>query len=450
MIKRIVVMGIGYVGLPLALMLAKSGFDVIGVDLRKDLIKSVNCGMLNSAEQDIKQLLSGSDVRKNFRAQEVPCKADAFIISVPTPIDERKRIADLSYVRGAAQAIMPYLQHGNLVVLESTVPPLTCRDVLKPILEQSGLKIGVDIFLAHCPERILPGNIVKEIINNNRVIGGVDETSSQMAREIYSSFVKGELYISDDVTAEFVKLMENTYRDVNIALANEFAAVAGTLSIDIVKCIHIANKHPRVKILKPGIGTGGHCIPIDPWFIHEVDPFNSKLIYASRMINEEMPSRIAAKIRCTLKDIKEPVVVALGTTYKPDTDDIRGSPAIKIVSMLRNDGYQVKAYDPLAGGYDYGPIKDLVKDADCLVILVEHTVIKNEFERNEAAIRQAMRRPIIIRFYNDDSITSTSRLKYWSESLRADNELSSINPWRDADEGNEAALRPRIQEISSN
>lgn len=401
MIKKIVVMGIGYVGLPLALMLARSGFNVIGVDLRKDLIKSVNCGILNSAEQDIRHILSEPEVKKNFSAQEVPCEADAFIISVPTPLDERKRIANLSYVREAAFAIMPYLKHGNLVVLESTVPPLTCREVLKPILEQSGLKVAKDIFLAHCPERILPGNIAKEIINNDRIIGGVDETSSRMAREIYSSFVKGELYISDDVTAELVKLMENTYRDVNVALANEFAAVAETLGVDVVKSIFLANKHPRVKILMPGIGTGGHCIPIDPWFIHEVDPSNSKLIYTARMINEEVPSRIAAKIRCKLTNIKDPIIIALGISYKPDTDDVRGSPAAKIINMLRKDGYQVRAYDPLAEGYDYGPIKDLVKGADCLVILVEHTVIKNEVEKNEAAIKQAMRNQVIIRFYNE-------------------------------------------------
>ena len=185
-----------------------------------------------------------------------------------------------------------------------------------PIIEKTGLKVNKDIFVCHCPERILPGAVFDEIVNNDRIIGGMNAKASKMSREIYASFVKGNLYLTDDVTAELAKLMENTYRDVNIALANEFAAVAEGLGVDILEAIRLANKHPRVKILKPGIGTGGHCIPVDPWFIKEVDPINSRLIHTARLINDEVPVNIASKIRQALKDIKNPKIVALGITYK--------------------------------------------------------------------------------------------------------------------------------------
>ena len=337
-------------------------------------------------------------MRKNLRAQKTPCEADVFIISVPTPLDEKKRIADLSQVIEGVESILPYLRRGNLVIIESTVPPLTCREIIAPLIEKTGLKVGEDVFLCHCPERILPGDVFKEIVHNDRVIGGLDDRASQMAREIYASFVKGNLYLTDDVTAELVKLMENTYRDVNIALANEFAAVAEGLGVDIMQAIELANKHPRVDILKPGIGTGGHCIPVDPWFIKQVDPVNSRLIHTARLINDEVPYKIAAKIRQALRDIKNPRIVALGVTYKPDTYDMRNSPALKIIDLLRADGYQVEAYDPLAEGYQYSSIKDIAKGADCLVVLVEHQIIKEELAQKEAEIKKVMRHPLILRF----------------------------------------------------
>ncbi|MBI3040286.1 MAG: nucleotide sugar dehydrogenase, partial [Chloroflexi bacterium] len=230
--------------------------------------------------------------------------------------------------------------------------------------------------------------------------------AAQMAREIYASFVKGNLYLTDDVTAELVKLMENTYRDVNIALANEFAAVAEGLRVDILQAIELANKHPRVNILKPGIGTGGHCIPVDPWFIKEVNPINSRLIHTARLINDEVPYKIAARIRQTLKEIKNPRIVAVGVTYKPDTYDIRNSPALKIVSLLREDGYQVAAYDPLAQGYQYTSLGEVAKGADCLVILVEHQVVKQELAGKEIDIKKVMRHPLIMRFYPQSEVTT--------------------------------------------
>ncbi len=399
MAKKIVVIGTGYVGLPLAIMLARSGYEVIGVDIEENIVNAINEGGLHLAEEEVKQIFNEPQVRKNLHAQKTPCEADAFIISVPTPLDEKKRIADLSQVIGGIESILPCLRSGNLVIIESTVPPLTSREVIAPLIEKYDLKVGEDVFLCHCPERILPGDVFHEIVHNDRVIGGLDSKAAEMAKEIYASFVKGNLYLTDDVTAELAKLMENAYRDVNIALANEFAAVAEGLEVDIMQAIELANKHPRVNILKPGIGTGGHCIPVDPWFIKQVDPNNSRLIHTARLINDEMPSKIAAKIRRALRGIPNPRIVALGITYKPDTYDTRNSPALKIVDLLREDGYRVEAYDPLAEGYQYPPIREVAEDADCLVVLVEHQIIREELAQKEAEIKEVMRHPLILRFY---------------------------------------------------
>jgi len=397
--KKIVVIGTGYVGLPLAIMLARSGYEVVGVDIEENVVNAINEGVLKLAEEDIRRIFQEPQVRKNLRGQRTPCEADVFIISVPTPIDEKKRIADLTQVVKGVESILPFLRRGNLVIIESTIPPLTCRQVITPLIEKGGLKVGEDIFLCHCPERILPGDVFTEIVHNNRIIGGVDAKASQMAKEIYASFVKGGLYLTDDVTAEMAKLMENTYRDVNIALANEFAAVAEELGVNIIEAIELANKHPRVDILKPGIGTGGHCIPIDPWFIKEIDPVNSRLIQTARLINDEVPGKIAAKIRQTLRDIKNPRIVALGVTYKANTYDVRNSPAQRIIDMLRQDGYQVEAYDPLAAGYQYTSIEEVAKGADCLVVLVEHQIIRDELAKKEKEIKQAMHHDLILRLY---------------------------------------------------
>ena len=399
MSEKIVVIGTGYVGLPLAIMLARAGYEVIGVDIEENVVNAINEGVLHLAEDELKQIFQEPQVRENLHAQKTPCQADIFIISVPTPLDEKKRVADLSQVVGAVESVLPYLRTGNLVIVESTVPPLTCRNTIAPLLEKTGLKVGEDIFLCHCPERILPGEVFEEIVHNDRVLGGLDGKAAGMAKEIYASFVQGNLYLTDDITAELVKLMENTHRDVNIALANELAAVAEGLGVDIIRAIELANKHPRVDILKPGIGAGGHCIPVDPWFIKEIDPVNSRLIHTARLINDEVPHKIAAKIRHALKDIKDPRIVVLGITYKPGTHDIRNSPALKIIELLRADGYNIKAYDPVVTGYRYTSIEEVVRDADCLVVLVEHQSIREELASRETEIKKDMRNPLIIRFY---------------------------------------------------
>jgi UDP-N-acetyl-D-mannosaminuronic acid dehydrogenase len=397
--QKVVIIGLGYVGLPLAIMLARSGYEVTGVDIQEKIVDSLNEGVLYLAEEEIRQVFEEPEVRKNLRARKQPHEADIFIISVPSPLNKRKKAADLSLVMQAAESIVPYLRPGNLVILESTVPPLTCRNVLTPIIEKSGLKVGKDIWLCHCPERILPGAVLKEIVANDRVIGGGDAKAALMARDLYASFVKGQLYITDDVTAEFVKLMENTYRDVNIALANEFAAVAEGLGIDIIQAIELANKHPRVNILKPGIGVGGHCIPIVPWFIRQVDPANARLITAARKVNDEVPGNIAATIKKVVENIGKPKIVVLGVTYKPETYDTRNSPALEIIDILGREGYQVTAYDPAVKDYQYPSIEEVARGADCLAVLVEHKAIREELTSREEAIKKNMRHPIIMRFY---------------------------------------------------
>jgi UDP-N-acetyl-D-mannosaminuronic acid dehydrogenase len=225
----------------------------------------------------------------------------------------------------------------------------------------------------------------------------MDEKASQIAKELYSSFVKGHLFITDDVTAELCKLVENTFRDVNIALANEIEQVSETLGVDAQEVIKLANNHPRVNLLNPGIGVGGHCIPLDPWFIKEIDPENTSLIFAARRVNDERPKRIAGKIRRLLKDISNPKIVVLGIAYKPNTYDTRESPALEIIEILRTDGYDVTCYDPLVKNYEYTTIADVVKGKDCLAVLVEHDPIKEELEENLDRIKKQMRTPIIFR-----------------------------------------------------
>ena len=400
--KKIVVIGTGYVGLPAALLLARAGQTVIGVDIDENIVRSINDGVLHIREADLQKIMNEPEVRQNIIAQTVPCEADVFLIAVPTPIDPRKKVAEMKYVCEAVESIVPYLRAENLIILESTVPPLTCRNIITPIVEKGGLRVGKDLFLAHCPERILPGDVFHEIIHNDRVIGAADQASRHMAQDIYKLFVNGNLYQTDDITAEICKLMENTYRDVNIALANEFAAVMEGLGIDPMKAIRLANKHPRVNILKPGIGVGGHCIALDPWFIKEVDPENSRLIFTSRLINDEMPDRIAARIRYAVRNIHDPNIVAIGASYKANIDDMRESPALRIVNLLKEDGYVVENYDPLIKGMEYASLKEVCRGKDCLVILVEHDVVISELKSNFQDIADSMNNNIILRFYPEE------------------------------------------------
>ncbi|ANV84731.1 nucleotide sugar dehydrogenase [Picosynechococcus sp. PCC 7003] len=397
--KKIVVIGTGYVGLPAALMWAKSGATVVGVDINENVVRAINERTMLINEIELQQLMEEPQVRSNLVAQTHPASGDVFVIAVPTPVHPLKKVADITYVESAIKSICPYLKKGNLVIVESTIPPMTCRNTVKPIIEEiTGLSVPNDILVAHCPERILPGNIFQEIIFNDRLIGGMNEESSQLASQIYSMFVKGNLYLTDDLTAELSKLMENTYRDVNIALANEFSMICEDLGVDAKNVINYANKHPRVNILNPGIGVGGHCIPVDPWFLKEIAPYNSRLITTARLINDEMPSRIASKIRHGVSNIDNPKIIALGATYKKNCEDIRESPALEVVKILKQDGYSIKHFDPLVPTMQYDNLMSALKNADLLVILVAHTILFQELENNQEQIKNLMRNYNILIF----------------------------------------------------
>lgn len=420
MANQIVVVGTGYVGLPAAIMLARAGYQVVGVDINEEIVRAINSGEMHLNEQELWELMALPEVRANLAATSHPVAGDVFIIAVPTPVDQRHKTADLSQVVNALESLVPHLHPGNLVIIESTVPPLTCREVVAPILERSGLRVGDELLLAHCPERILPGNIFHEIVSNDRVIGGVNRESALAAREIYASFVQGQLWLTDDVTAELCKLMENTYRDINIALANELAAVAEGLGCDIWETIALANQHPRVSLLSPGIGVGGHCIPIDPWFIAQVNPAATRLIATARSINDGVPSLMAAKIKRMLSDIPDPLIVALGVAYKPDSEDIRESPALEVIRLLEQAGYRVVAYDPLVDGYREGTLLERARRADCLALLVEHKIILRELEEGAEQIRQVMRHPRIFRPW-----ASPKRTDHW----RTSPPLAAVSSW---------------------
>jgi UDP-N-acetyl-D-mannosaminuronic acid dehydrogenase len=397
--KTIVVIGTGYVGLPAALMWAKAGLTVVGVDINQNVVRAINDRTLLLNERELKEILEEPAVQRNLIARTTACAGDVFVVAVPTPVDRLKKVCDISAVQAAVEAICPHLHKGNLVILESTIPPLTCRTIIKPLIEKlTTFRVPQDILFAHCPERILPGNIFHEIVHNDRLIGGMDEASTDAAAAAYAAFVKGELHRTDDLSAELSKLMENTYRDVNIALANEFSQICELLGANASTVIGFANKHPRVNILSPGIGVGGHCIPVDPWFLKEVAPYNSKVITMARLVNDEMPHRIAERIRRAVADVATPRIVALGATYKKNCQDMRESPAGEIVELLRRDGYDVAHYDPLVANMSYTSLATVAKCADLLAVLVHHDSIRQEFAHTRNAIEQVMRHKRIIFF----------------------------------------------------
>ena len=396
---RIAVVGAGYVGLPLALLFARAGHPVLVVDTDVQKVAAIRSGTLEVDEADVQALLNAPDVRANLEVAAVPQPADAFFIAVPTPADPRMKVADLRALAAALHSIVPVLASGNLVVIESTIPPLTSREIATPILETWGLWVGTDLLLAHCPERVLPGNTLHEIIHNDRIIGGCTPEATERSARLYGGIVEGALLRTDDVTAELAKLAENSFRDINIAFANELAEVADGIGVDPLQVIALANRHPRVSIHQPGIGVGGHCIPLDPWFIKQVDAENSTLITAARRVNDGRPARIAARIRTAVRDVARPSIVAVGATYKPNVADVRESPALHVVKLLQDDGYDVRHVDPLIPHMGYGSLVEAARMADCLAILVEHDSVRRELDEVGAAIRASMRTPVVLRFY---------------------------------------------------
>ena len=379
--RTLCVLGLGYIGLPTASTFATHGLKVIGVDTNLEIVNGLNKGKVHLFEPGLRDLVQDALETGNLVVCPQPELADAFIIAVPTPFKEGKK-ADLDYVISAAESIVPHLRKGNLVILESTSPPRTTVDVVAPILEQSGLKAGSDFHLAYSPERVLPGQILRELVENARVIGGVDQASSEAGRELYSFFVKGEIILTDATTAEMVKLMENTYRDINIAAANEFARLADRFQVDIWEAISLANRHPRVKVLNPGPGVGGHCISVDPWFFVEAAPDIARLIRTAREVNDSQPEYVVDFIRRKLGHLEGKRITALGLAYKADVDDLRESPAIEVVRHLRKAGAQVTVYEPYKTGFEMGGIysaqnlEESIINAEVLVLLVSHQHFK--------------------------------------------------------------------------
>lgn len=386
--QNICVIGLGYIGLPTASTFAAQGVNVLGVDVHPGIIDTLNRGEIHIHEPGLRDAVSKAVQSGNFRAALKPTEADAFIIAVPTPFQENKvgeyngsqyKLADMTAVISATESILPFLRKGNLVVLESTSPPRTTIDLVAPILERTGLKAGSDFFLCYSPERVLPGQIMRELIENARVIGGVSPESAKAGADLYSIFVKGKIIQTDSSTAEMVKLMENTYRDVNIAIANEFSRLAVKFGVDVWEAISIANLHPRVKILSPGPGVGGHCISVDPWFFVETAPELTPLIYQSRQVNDTQPHFVLDMVQRTLGSLKGKKIAVLGLAYKPDVDDLRESPATEVVHLLQKEGAQVNAWEPFKPdanltGITIAPtFDDAIKDADALLLLVKHT-----------------------------------------------------------------------------
>ncbi|NLY70267.1 MAG: nucleotide sugar dehydrogenase [Clostridiales bacterium] len=374
---KICVIGLGYIGLPTASMFASAGCEVVGVDKNPKVIDALNKGQIVIEEKGLAELVSKVVKDKLLRGSLVPEEADVFIITVPTPITAQKK-ADMSYVISATESIVPYLRKGNIVILESTSPVGTVDELMVPILRKSDLKIGEELYVGHSPERVIPGQILEELVYNSRLAGGINPISSEKIANVYKTFVKGEIYLTDSRTAELCKLAENTYRDVNIAFANELAKICEDLNINVWEAIELCNKHPRVNIHQPGPGVGGHCIAVDPWFIVEKQPDNANIIELSRKTNDSMPGHVTERIKQILTGIDSPKVTILGITYKPNVDDIRESPIIYLIDMLRNDGINVSIYDPHVENYD-GNEKDLItaaRDSDLLVLGVHHNNFK--------------------------------------------------------------------------
>lgn len=338
-IRTVAVIGLGYIGLPTAAILASNGLDVIGVDVNERTIAAVNRGEVPFVEPDLSIHVSGAVSQGRLKASSETPSADAYIVAVPTPFKE-DRSADLSYIEAAAGGIAPQLRGGELIILESTSPPGATRRLAEFILERrpdlslDGANGTAKVHVAHCPERVLPGRVMIELVTNDRIVGGMTAEAAERAKALYSVFCQGEIHLTDDVTAEMAKLVENSYRDVNIAFANELSIISDNLGVDVWELIKLANHHPRVNILQPGPGVGGHCIAVDPWFIVDADPENAKLIRTAREVNDSKPAWVVDKVVEAVKESASPVISILGLAFKANIDDLRESPSVDIAGSI--------------------------------------------------------------------------------------------------------------------
>jgi len=381
--QKIIVMGLGYIGLPTASMLATKGHQVLGVDVSEHAVNTINSGRIHIIEPDLDILVRSAVNSGNLKASLTPEEGDTFIIAVPTPfmeVDGNPKAPDLTYVEAATRAIVPYLREGNLVILESTSPVGTTEFIYNTIIEVRPELTG-KIHCAHCPERVLPGHILRELVDNDRIVGGLTKSANEQARDLYKSFCNGAILLTDSKTAELSKLVENSFRDVNIAFANELSLICDHLGINVWETISLANRHPRVNILQPGPGVGGHCIAVDPWFIVSSAPEQAKLIKTARQVNDAKPHWVIDKVKAKAARFKDPVIACLGLAFKANIDDTRESPALEIVKDLiaQNVG-RVMACDPNVHAeklnFPLYDLKQVIREADILLLLVDHTEFK--------------------------------------------------------------------------
>ena len=390
--KTVSVVGLGYIGLPTAAVIASRGINVIGVDVSQHAVDTINAGNVHIVEPDLDMVVRSAVKAGNLKAVTKPEKAEAFMVAVPTPFKEDYQ-ADLSYIEAAAKAIAPVLEKGNLVILESTSPVGATEELANWLAEaRPDLTFPqtagneADINIAHCPERVLPGHVLRELVENDRVIGGMSEECSKKAVALYKTFVVGECLLTNARTAEMAKLTENSFRDVNIAFANELSMICNKLDINVWELIKLANRHPRVNILNPGPGVGGHCIAVDPWFIVSSAPETAKLIRQAREVNDAKPHYVLKQITDAADQFKKPVIACLGIAFKADIDDLRESPALDITKMLaQNNEAEILVVEPninelpealAALGVKLVSLEEALERSNTLAVLVDHKEFK--------------------------------------------------------------------------
>lgn len=390
---EVVFVGLGYIGLPTAVVMANHGVRVHGVDVNASAVERIQRGEVTIVEPGLEEQLKQAVNSGRLTATTEMQHGDAFVIAVPTPFKENHE-GDLTYIMSAAESIAPQLRGDETVILESTSPPRTTEKLaakimeLRPDLSQDGADGKPIVHFAYCPERILPGKALEELITNDRIIGGRTPEAARRAREVYASFCEGELLVTDDVTAEMSKLTENSFRDVNIAFANELSLIADNLGIDVWELIELANHHPRVNILQPGPGVGGHCIAVDPWFIVAADRENSNLIRTAREVNDGKPKWVIGQVEQACSHIDSPVIAALGLAFKANIDDLRESPAMNITKDLAKhvSHATVLAVEPNVkelpkalqglGNVEFADYQDAIERADVVLLLVDHDEFK--------------------------------------------------------------------------
>jgi UDP-N-acetyl-D-mannosaminuronic acid dehydrogenase len=378
--KVISVVGLGYIGLPTAALLASQGYKVVGMDISQHAVDTINQGKIHIVEPDLDEFVRSAVTAGRLKASTVPQAGDVYMICVPTPFHEGGAIPqpNIDYVLAATRSIAPFVKPGDLVILESTSPVVT-TEKMQAVLSAAGVKVE-EIYMAYCPERVLPGKIMTELVENDRVVGGVTPASTKAVAEFYRTFVRGEVLETEAKTAEMCKLTENSFRDVNIAFANELSLICDKEGINVWDLIQLANRHPRVNILQPGTGVGGHCIAVDPWFIVARDVENAKLIRIAREVNNHKTDWVIGKIKiaaadATAKSGKKPTIACLGLAFKPDIDDLRESPAQHVADALIDGGYNVIVVEPNIAShprFSLLSVEQALEMADVLAILVKH------------------------------------------------------------------------------